>query len=69
MKNFTSVADAIALERKRAELADKLAAHRARLSRDAAGNASDATQRVIDRNKYLSRVLEGPRALLGPGAK
>jgi len=62
MKNFTSVADAIALERKRAELADKLAAHRARLSHDAAGNASDG-------NRYLSRVLEGPRALLGPGAK
>jgi len=69
MKNFTSVADATALERKRARLADKLEAHAARQSRDEAGNASEATRRALVNNRHLSRVLEGPRAVRGPKAQ
>lgn len=57
--------DAAMLERKRAELDTRLSVHASRLSRAAAGNASEATRRVLARNRHLSQVLAGPVAL-GP---
>ncbi len=52
--------DRAALDRKRAELADRLEAHEARERRIVLGVASEATIDCVMRNKHLSRVLAGP---------
>lgn len=60
--------DAASLERKRAELADKLDRHAWRERRVVSGTASAATVDCVMRNRHLSRVLAGPRPVIGPRA-
>lgn len=65
MINYTDPKDAAALEAKRDALMRQLDAHGWRRRRVALGVASPETVACIERMRYLTRVTEGPRRLIG----
>lgn len=65
MMNYTDPSTAAALERKRAALASQLDRHGWRERRIVLGVASPETIDCVLRMRYLSRVLAGPRRLVG----